>query len=312
MNRKSLILILIVYFFTACTGIKPIVNSPTGDNSKFEHALSVLQNANQKQVLVAAHRGDWRNAPENSIQALRNSIRMGVDILELDLKMTKDSVLIIMHDNTIDRTTSGKGKPEDFTFEELMKLRLRNGLGRVSDHHTIPAFASFLKEAKGKIILDVDKGYDYFPWVIKMLREENMLQQAIINIPANTTLEEVEKVCGPIDEDITIMPVIEFMNVQKAQEVIESYFRHKRTIFQIVWKDDEAIKEVDFNALHKKGFPVWVNSLWASRSGGHNDDRAVEQNQPDETWGWLINKGATVIQTDRPRELLQYLRERIK
>lgn len=54
-------------------------------------------------VVVASHRGDWRNYPENSIPAIESVIRMGVDIMELDLKLTKDSVLVLCHDHTIDR-----------------------------------------------------------------------------------------------------------------------------------------------------------------------------------------------------------------
>lgn len=56
-----------------------------------------------KYVVVASHRGDWRNYPENSIPAIESVIRMGVDIMELDLKLTKDSVLVLCHDHTIDR-----------------------------------------------------------------------------------------------------------------------------------------------------------------------------------------------------------------
>jgi glycerophosphoryl diester phosphodiesterase len=44
-------------------------------------------------------------------------------------------------------------------------------------------------------------------------------------------------------------------------------------------------------------------------NGGHDDDRAVELNQKDESWGWLLEKGASLIQTDRPVQLLQYLKE---
>ena len=59
-------------------------------------------------VLVVAHRGDWRYAPENSIAAIEHSIAVGVDVVELDLQLTKDSVLILMHDSSLDRTTTGK------------------------------------------------------------------------------------------------------------------------------------------------------------------------------------------------------------
>jgi len=53
-----------------------------------------------------------------------------------------------------------------------------------------------------------------------------------------------------------------------------------------------------------------MNSLWPSLSGAHNDDKAVEENKPDETWGWLIAHGATIIQTDRLQQLLEYLRSK--
>lgn len=75
--------------------------------------------------MVVSHRGDWRNAPENSLQAIQNCIDMGVDMVEVDLKKTKDGHLIVMHDQTIDRTTTGKGKPENYTLEELRCFRLK-------------------------------------------------------------------------------------------------------------------------------------------------------------------------------------------
>ena len=69
-----------------------------------------LLNRDQSTVIVASHRGDWRNYPENSLEAIDNAIKMGVDIVELDVQRTKDGQLILMHDPTLDRTSTGKGK----------------------------------------------------------------------------------------------------------------------------------------------------------------------------------------------------------
>jgi glycerophosphoryl diester phosphodiesterase len=99
--------------------------------------LKKFKDPANKKVLVAAHRGDWRNAPENSIQAYQRAIDMGVDIIEVDVQKTQDGHLIIMHDLTVDRTTDGKGRVSDLTLEQIKKLHLRNGLNRVT-HHTIP------------------------------------------------------------------------------------------------------------------------------------------------------------------------------
>ena len=68
-----------------------------------------LMNRDQSSVIVVAHRGDWRNFPENSLEAIDNAVRMGVDIVELDVKKTKDGELILMHDRALDRQGAGFG-----------------------------------------------------------------------------------------------------------------------------------------------------------------------------------------------------------
>src|SRR3712207_3114810 len=81
-------------------------------------------NPTSRKVLVAAHRANWDAAPENSLPAIQSCIDNGVDIVEIDNKMTKDGHLIIMHDQTIDRTTNGKGKVADYSLAEIKKFRL--------------------------------------------------------------------------------------------------------------------------------------------------------------------------------------------
>ena len=268
----------------------------------------ILTNPNSNKVYVASHRCDWRNHPENSIIALESAIEMGADIAEIDVSMTKDSVLILMHDKTINRTTSGKGKPSDYTIDEIRKFNLRNGLGRVT-HHKIPTFREFLLLAKGKVIINIDKGYEYFPQVLKELNETETISQAIININSNTTLDEVEALYGKVPSNVMLMPVLAYKNKKRASETLKSFLRHGNTIFQPVWSDDSQIADVDFFELRKLGYGIWVNSLWASLCGGHDDDRAVEQDQFDETWCWLVLKGASIIQ-DRLDQQIEYIRKK--
>jgi glycerophosphoryl diester phosphodiesterase len=78
-----------------------------------------LLNSASNTVLVASHRATHNNFPENSIPAIKESIRLGVDILEIDVKVTTDGVPVLMHDGTINRTTTGKGKLEEMSFEQL-------------------------------------------------------------------------------------------------------------------------------------------------------------------------------------------------
>ena len=62
--------------------------------------------------------------------------------------------------------------------------------------------------------------------------------------------------------------------------------------------------------VRDSGAKIFINSLWPELCGGHDDDRAVELHQTDESWGWIINQGAKLIQTDRPAILLQYLKDK--
>ena len=107
-----------------------------------EQKIENLKNSNNNQVIVVSHRGDWRNAPENSLQAIKNCIDMGVDMVEIDIRETKDGHLVVMHDKTLDRTTNAKGKVKEWTLDSLRTLYLKDGLGVVTKHK-IPT----LKEA---------------------------------------------------------------------------------------------------------------------------------------------------------------------
>ena len=78
-----------------------------------------LMSRSTNSVLVVAHRGDWRNFPENSLEGIENAIKMGVDIVELDVQRTQDGVLILMHDETLNRTTTGKGKVSEVTMDYI-------------------------------------------------------------------------------------------------------------------------------------------------------------------------------------------------
>lgn len=274
-----------------------------------QHKLQELFNSKHKQVLVSAHRGDWRNYPENSLAGLNSCVAMGADIVELDLNRTKDGHLIVMHDRLINRTTNGKGKPADFTLAEIRRFRLRNGLGR-STIHPIPTFEEMLSAAKGKLIINVDKGYTYFNEVVAIVRKHDMLDQVIINIDAqNTSLDSVEARYGKVDPAVVLMPVIDYVN-SDAKKIIKSYLRHKNTVFQPIFSVDTC-KLIDQQiTLKNEHYGLWLNSLWASLNGGHDDDTAFDLNKPDQSWGWLIDKGANVIQTDRPVQLIRYLRKK--
>jgi len=111
--RLSIILCFAICSFSTSCLAQSIGKS---EQAPIEQLKELLLQPSKTYVMVVAHRGDWRKFPENSIPAIQSCIAMGVDMVEIDLAMTKDSVLILMHDKTLDRTTTGKGKVSDHSL----------------------------------------------------------------------------------------------------------------------------------------------------------------------------------------------------
>lgn len=272
---------------------------------RLNEILSELSAPAKQSVLVVSHRGDWRNAPENSLQAFQNCIDMGVDMVELDLKKTKDGELILMHDNTLNRTTNGTGKPEDYTLAELKELRLKNGAGCLT-RHKIPTLRETMLLCKGKILVNVDKGYEYFEDVQKILEETGTVNQCVVKekIPYQTIKEQH----GDILDKVIFMPKADLCK-SEAESIIDSYLQNEKPLaFEVRFSQvNDKVFEL-IKKLNDNGIKVFVNALWPAQNAEHDDDRAVELKQPDESWGWLIQQGFKLIQTDRPALLLDYLR----
>ncbi|MEM4791078.1 MAG: glycerophosphodiester phosphodiesterase family protein, partial [Thermofilum sp.] len=76
---------------------------------------------------VVAHRGASGHEPENTLRAVRRAIEIGADVVEVDVRVSKDGALVVIHDDTVDRTTSGRGKVRDMTAAELRSLDAGKG-----------------------------------------------------------------------------------------------------------------------------------------------------------------------------------------
>ena len=253
-------------------------------------------------VSVISHRGDWRNTPENSID-------LGVNMVEIDIKKTKDNELILLHDKTLDRTTTGKGLPQDYTLAEIKQMRLRNGAG-VATSHQIPTLEEAMIVAKGKIWVNIDKGYDYFDLVEKVLEKTGTTQQVLIK--AGLPYQKVVAENKAVLDKLFFMPIIDMANPD-AMTMVEEYIKNMQPkAFEVCFTQiDQALQNV-LDRIQKSGSKVWINTLWPSLCAGLNDDRAVEENQQDSIWGKVIEMGASFIQTDRPKELVNYLRNQGK
>ena len=273
--------------------------------TRTDKLLKNLHDNKSKYIFVIAHRGDWRNAPENSLQSIEKAIAMKVDMVELDIQPTKDGNFICMHDETLDRTSTGKGEIKNYTTEELKKFVLRSGNG-IKTRQPISTLKEVLNVCKDRILVNIDKGGTYIKEIMPIIKECGMEKQVIIK--GYYPVEKVKKEYGS-NESILYMPIVNLWD-KEAVATIQTFIKDFTPIaYELCFKDDTTPSLRIIDEIIKSGSRIWMNTLWDSLCGGHDDENALLEGK-DRHWGWMLKHKATMIQTDRPQELIHYLEEK--
>ena len=277
--------------------------------NRAEMIAAQIHNPNSKYVVVACHRGDWRNYPENSIPAIESIIRMGADIMELDLKLTKDSVLVLSHDWTIDRCTTGKGRVSDYTLDELKQFRLRRAHGVATDSLHICTLREALECCKDRICVNVDQGYEYYDMVLAITEELGVTDQILIK--GKHSVASVAEKMAAHEHNMMYMPIIDIQKEQ-GQKLFQEYMDTKTVplAYEVCWKKLTPEVSDCFKKVVESGSKLWVNTIWGSLCGYLDDDKALDCGNPAEIYDQVIAYGASMIQTDRPEQLIIYLRKK--
>lgn len=277
--------------------------------NRAEKILAEINDPNSDYVVVISHRGDWRNYPENSIPAIESVIRMGVDMMELDVKMTKDSVLVLMHDQTINRMTNGKGLVKDFTYDSLMTFKLRRAHNVTTDSLRIPTLREALLCCKDRILVNVDHAYPYYKEIVELTEELGVTGQVLMKGKSN--IDKVNEDMSKHENNLLYMPIID-INTPKGQALFAEY--QERGVvpmaYEVCWQyPGEDIDNCAAKIL-ETGSKLWVNTLWPTLCGGsgNDDDAAFDAADPADVYGQYLEMGVSMIQTDRPQLLLDYLR----
>ena len=214
MKRINVLLVLAAsLLIAACAPKEQYAN-------RAEMILAQINDPNSDYVVVISHRGDWRNYPENSIPAIESVIRMGVDMMELDVKMTKDSVLVLMHDKTIDRMTNGKGKVSDITYDSLMKFNMRRAHNVATDSIKVPTLREALLCCKDRILVNVDHAYPYYKEIVELANELGVTGQVLMKGKSN--IAKVEEDMSRHEHNLLYMPIID-INKPKGQALFAEY-----------------------------------------------------------------------------------------
>ena len=152
--------LLILSLFLLMSGVRPLSAQNKLNLLNFNQPSQLKDFFSYKgdgSIIISGHRGGYEEGfSENSIEGLENVLTQMPAFFEIDPRLTKDSVIVLMHDETLDRTTTGKGKVSDHTWEELQKLHLKDHAGNVTDCR-IPTLEEVIVWSKGKTIINLDK-----------------------------------------------------------------------------------------------------------------------------------------------------------
>lgn len=301
---KKIITTLVLYLCMAMVGCTSDENK---GNNTISNILQELHNPHSDKVLVVCHRGDWRNYPENSLPAIESVIKMGADIVELDIALTLDSVLVVCHDRTLNRTTTKKGLIASMPYDSIQTARLKTGHG-IATSHQMPTLQEALELCKDRIVINIDKGYMYYDLVHELTEKLGMTDQVLIK--GKSLPQEVDQKFAQYEHNLMYMPVVNILEPQ-GEALMDEYLKSQTVpmAYEICW-NEMTPKVADCMAqVVRQGSKLWVNTLWPSLCGGLSDDLAFETSA-DEVYGKIISMGCSIIQTDRPNLLLGYLRSR--
>lgn len=295
--------------FILCS-IFALVAATTLAQSRAERILAQIRNPKSKYVVVIAHRSDWRHYPENSLAAMEGAIKMGVDMVEIDVQRTKDGVLVCCHDKSVDRTTTGKGNVKDLTADYISTLKLKTKDGVTE--YGMPTLAQALDLCRDRVLINIDKGINYYDQILQLLKERNMVEQVVIKSSKKPTT--VAKYFAKHSQNMLYMPIINYRekNWERHSPLFESYLASDvpTIAYEICWDGTLKGEQKVFKRVIKSGAKLWVNTLWDSLCGGKEhsfaDNNALNGNE-DKIYGTLLKRGVTMIQTDRPQLLLDYL-----
>lgn len=293
---------------TSCGASKSSAATAAGTN-KAARVVAALHNPQSRYVVVVSHRGDWRNYPENSLPAIESVIRMGVDMMELDLKMTRDSVLVLCHDGTLDRTTTGSGPVSKYTYAELQQFDLKRGHGIAIPGLKMPTLRQALQVCKDRITVNVDQGYDYYDQVLAITEELGMTDQVLIK--SGRTVEEVRRKLAEHPKNMMYMPVMSLDN-SSTMPTFNAYLAAQppQLAYELCFGELNDNVRQSAKRVLEAGSKVWVNTIWGSLCGNYDDDRAFDSPDPDKVYGPILELGTSIIQTDRPEFLIRYLEKK--
>ncbi len=246
-------------------------------------------------AIISGHRGTIElGLPENSIASLQAVLENTPAFFEIDPRLTKDSVVILMHDATLDRTTNGMGKVSDYTWAELQALRLKDRDGNVTEHR-IPTLSETINWAKGKTVLNLDRKDVPLATTAALIREHNAYAWVMV------TVHSPEQARFYLDKHPGQMLSAHIRSVEQFEAYRDAGIPFNRMIAYIgpeVKSENQAL----YRLLHAEGVMCMI-------SAASSYDKLPTPAERAQAYRAIMADGATILESDFPIEVARALDE---
>jgi glycerophosphoryl diester phosphodiesterase len=283
--------------------------------------------------MVVAHRAGWKKEgvvvrAENSFAAIDHAVSTGVEMVELDVRRSKDGALVIMHDETLDRTTTCRGKVAEFTLAALRTCRLVvEGDRRPTDEHVFTLEEAML-HSRGRILINIDNKLEpqALVEVADLARSFGMtdgvlLKMAVWNAERLQLARDIRRVIGsefafmPIlaDDAVTEPAFIDRTQSALGAPAAELVHWYKDASKPVTSDGGPLLSSLARAAAVRNNTHLWINTYPITDrpegmvAGGRGDYLALETGRPEDVWGFFVDRGVTIIQTDEPEAVIAWL-----
>lgn len=259
--------------------------APGGDLNSFFDCLGA-----EGIALTAAHRGGPAPGyPENAIETFERTLSRAPALIEIDIASSADGVLYLMHDDTLDRTTTGSGPADDLSWSEIAELRLKDAEGNETTLSP-PRFSDVLAWAQGRVILELDiKSSASYADIAAEVRSQSAEHRVLI---IATSLAQAQKWRALLP---TTMIALDLDSMSALNRAVASGVPADKLLG---FTGTDAPRQRLFDILGERGVEVIFGTL----GRGNSLDAAIAASGDDDQYAEIAAMGVDIIATDRPAE----------
>jgi len=284
---KALYFVFFITLFTACRTSSTYITEPRS-------APDYFTPGNRHFPMVSVHRGggELPGYPENCLESFEYFARRMPSIIECDIAMSLDSVLYMMHDNTLERTTTGTGKTSERDWAYLQSLYIKDNFGTVTPYR-IPSLDQVLQWGRNKVLFTLDvKRSTPFEKVVQSVRKTRAENSAVIITYNATDARKVYELAPDLMISVGIMK-------QDDYERLHQLGVPDRNMVAFIGVNEPDKALITF--LHAKGIPVILGVL------GNLDKKAAAQG--NKVYKNYIDLGVDILSTDRPEAVYSVIKK---